>query len=148
VGLIRAQREPLGHTRPQGIRNGVQLGVLVAPVLEEAGTKAAERSHSGKSAVLRHADNSGRRSRERISPPRSVFPKEDEAYHTEVSNLNAFHDMPLGITAQSGSHAILFPAMKLAIGIVVLFFIAASFFADYKWKQWMAARKQERDQQK
>jgi len=38
--------------------------------------------------------------------------------------------------------------MKLAIGIVVLFFIAASFFADYKWKQWMAARKQERDQQK
>jgi hypothetical protein len=108
---------------------------------------AAERSHSGKSAVLRHADNPGRRSRD-LEQSRSVFPKEDEAYHTEASNLNAFHDMPPGIAAQSGNHAILFPAMKLAIVLVVLFFIAASFFADYKWKQWIAARKQERDPQK
>jgi hypothetical protein len=56
--------------------------------------------------------------------------------------------MPPGITAQSSSHAILFPAMKLAIVLVVLCLIALSFFADYKWKQWMATRKQERDQQK
>jgi len=38
--------------------------------------------------------------------------------------------------------------MKLAVGIAALILIALSFFADYKWKQWIAARKQERDQQK
>lgn len=35
--------------------------------------------------------------------------------------------------------------MKLVISIVVLILLAASFYADYKWKQWIAARKQERD---
>lgn len=33
--------------------------------------------------------------------------------------------------------------MKLFLGIAVLVFIALSFFADYKWKRWLAARKQE-----
>jgi len=40
------------------------------------------------------------------------------------------------------------PSMKLAVGIAALILIVLSFFADYKWKQWIAARKQERDQQK
>jgi hypothetical protein len=35
--------------------------------------------------------------------------------------------------------------MKLAIVLVVFFFLAASFYADYKWRRWIAARKQERD---
>jgi hypothetical protein len=35
--------------------------------------------------------------------------------------------------------------MKLAIALVVLILLAASFYADYKWKRWIAARKQERD---
>jgi hypothetical protein len=37
--------------------------------------------------------------------------------------------------------------MKIALGLAALiFFIALSLFADYKWKQWMAARKQDRNQ--
>ena len=44
-----------------------------------------------------------------------------------------------------GSRAILFPAMKFLIVTVILLLIAASFYADYKWKQWIATRKQERD---
>jgi hypothetical protein len=35
--------------------------------------------------------------------------------------------------------------MKIAICIVVLVLIVFSLIADYKWKQWIAARKQERD---
>ena len=35
--------------------------------------------------------------------------------------------------------------MKLFLGIAALVFIALSFFADYKWKQWVAARKQDHD---
>jgi hypothetical protein len=35
--------------------------------------------------------------------------------------------------------------MKLAIGLVALFLVVLSFVADYKWKRWIAARKQERD---
>jgi len=35
--------------------------------------------------------------------------------------------------------------MKLVFGLVLLVLILASFYADYKWKQWIAARKQERD---
>ena len=77
--------------RPQGIRVGVQLGVLVAPASREVETSAAERSHSGLSAVLRHADNSGRRSGKTGIRP-SVFSKEDEAYHNQPSNLNAFRN--------------------------------------------------------
>jgi hypothetical protein len=35
--------------------------------------------------------------------------------------------------------------MKLLFVLTILALIAASFYADYKWKQWIAARKQERD---
>jgi hypothetical protein len=34
--------------------------------------------------------------------------------------------------------------MKLFLGILVLLVVAGSLFADYKWKQWMAARRHER----
>jgi hypothetical protein len=35
--------------------------------------------------------------------------------------------------------------MKLFIFIVVISIIAASLFADYKWRQWVARRKRDRD---
>jgi hypothetical protein len=35
--------------------------------------------------------------------------------------------------------------MKFLIASVILLLIAGSFYADYKWKQWVARRKQERD---
>jgi hypothetical protein len=35
-------------------------------------------------------------------------------------------------------------AMKILLGIVVLLVVLASVFADYKWRQWMAARRRER----
>jgi hypothetical protein len=35
--------------------------------------------------------------------------------------------------------------MKLLFGLTVLILVAVSFVADYKWKQWIAARKQERE---
>jgi hypothetical protein len=34
--------------------------------------------------------------------------------------------------------------MKLLIGIVAIVVVAGSLFADYKWKQWIAARKRDR----
>jgi hypothetical protein len=34
--------------------------------------------------------------------------------------------------------------MKLLLAIVVILAVAGSFFADYKWRQWMAARRRER----
>jgi hypothetical protein len=36
--------------------------------------------------------------------------------------------------------------MKLLLAIVALVVIAASIFADYKWRKWMAARRNDRDQ--
>ncbi len=36
-------------------------------------------------------------------------------------------------------------AMKLLFGLIVLLLIALSFLADYKWKQWIAARKRDRE---
>ena len=33
--------------------------------------------------------------------------------------------------------------MKLIIAIVAVLVIAGSLFADYKWRQWMAARRSE-----
>ena len=33
--------------------------------------------------------------------------------------------------------------MKLLLAIIVIVLIAASVFADYKWRQWMAARKRD-----
>jgi hypothetical protein len=34
--------------------------------------------------------------------------------------------------------------MKIVLGIVVLAVLAAFLFADYRWRQWMAARKRDR----
>jgi hypothetical protein len=35
--------------------------------------------------------------------------------------------------------------MKIVLLILVVLIIAGSLFADYKWRQWMAARRQDRD---
>jgi hypothetical protein len=35
--------------------------------------------------------------------------------------------------------------MKLLLAIAVILVIALSVFADYKWKQWIAARKQDHE---
>jgi hypothetical protein len=35
--------------------------------------------------------------------------------------------------------------MKIALAILAAIVIAGSFFADYKWRQWMAARRRERE---
>ena len=35
--------------------------------------------------------------------------------------------------------------MKFLIATVILLLIAVSFYADYRWKQWIARRKQEHD---
>ena len=35
--------------------------------------------------------------------------------------------------------------MILLFAILAIVFIAGSFFADYKWRQWMAARRADRD---
>jgi hypothetical protein len=35
--------------------------------------------------------------------------------------------------------------MKILFGIVLFVLIAGSFFADHKWRQWIAARRRERD---
>jgi len=35
--------------------------------------------------------------------------------------------------------------MKILLGILAFVIIAASLYADYKWRQWMATRKDERD---
>ena len=34
--------------------------------------------------------------------------------------------------------------MKILLGILAIIAIAASFFADYKWRQWIAARRRNR----
>jgi hypothetical protein len=33
--------------------------------------------------------------------------------------------------------------MKIALAIVAVLVVAASLFADYKWRQWMAARRRD-----
>jgi hypothetical protein len=35
-------------------------------------------------------------------------------------------------------------AMKIFFGILAVLFVAASLIADYKWRQWMAARRRDR----
>ncbi len=35
--------------------------------------------------------------------------------------------------------------MKIVLAIVAILIIAGSVFADYKWRQWMTARRRERD---
>jgi hypothetical protein len=34
--------------------------------------------------------------------------------------------------------------MKIFLAILILVVVAASLFADYKWRQWMAARRRDR----
>ena len=34
--------------------------------------------------------------------------------------------------------------MKIFLGILAIILVAASVFADYKWRQWMAARRRDR----
>lgn len=34
--------------------------------------------------------------------------------------------------------------MKILLGILAVIVIVASFFADYKWRQWIAARRRDR----
>jgi hypothetical protein len=34
--------------------------------------------------------------------------------------------------------------MKILLAIIVVSLVAASIYADYKWRQWMAARKPQR----
>jgi hypothetical protein len=35
--------------------------------------------------------------------------------------------------------------MKLILAILFITFIAGSFYADYKWRKWMADRRRERE---
>ena len=35
--------------------------------------------------------------------------------------------------------------MKILLAIIVVLLVAASLFADYKWRRWMAARKAEHE---
>jgi hypothetical protein len=35
-------------------------------------------------------------------------------------------------------------AMKILVGILAVLIVAVSLFADYKWRQWMAARRHNR----
>ena len=35
--------------------------------------------------------------------------------------------------------------MKLVLGIVIVLIVAATFVADYKWRQWMGARRRDRE---
>jgi hypothetical protein len=35
-------------------------------------------------------------------------------------------------------------AMKMILGILAVLVVAASLIADYKWRQWMAARRRDR----
>jgi len=35
-------------------------------------------------------------------------------------------------------------AMKILLGILVILTVVASFFADYKWRQWMTNRRRDR----
>jgi hypothetical protein len=34
--------------------------------------------------------------------------------------------------------------MKILVGILALLLVVASFYADYKWRQWIAARRRDR----
>jgi hypothetical protein len=36
-------------------------------------------------------------------------------------------------------------AMKIFLGILAVVVVLASFWADYKWRQWMAARRRDRE---
>jgi hypothetical protein len=34
--------------------------------------------------------------------------------------------------------------MKIVLGILIVLLVAVSFYADYKWRKWMAERKRDR----
>jgi hypothetical protein len=36
--------------------------------------------------------------------------------------------------------------MKILLGILVILVVVASFIADYKWRQWIAARRRDRQE--
>jgi hypothetical protein len=90
---------------------------------------------------------------QKFTPPRCVVSKETEAYHTQGSKLNArrhkSRDIPRPLRTPDRScskdASVNLKSMKVALGIAVLLLIAFSLVADYKWKQWMATRKQDRD---
>src|ERR1035438_6949737 len=48
------------------------------------------------------------------------------------------------LTVQITEHRPLTTVMKILLGIVAVVFVAATFFADYKWRRWMAARRRDR----
>jgi hypothetical protein len=57
---------------------------------------------------------------------------------TEPTNAD-FPDFPvLGISCDPGF------AMKILLSILAVVLVAASFFADYKWRKWMADRRRNR----
>ena len=35
--------------------------------------------------------------------------------------------------------------MKILLGLLILVFIAGSIYADHKWRQWIAARRRDRE---
>jgi len=59
-GIIALRMGYSESLHPQGTRNGVQSGVSMAPV-HETEVRTAGRGRFEPSAVLRHADNPGRR---------------------------------------------------------------------------------------
>ncbi len=64
--------------------------------------------------------------------------------HSQCAESQNFARFPDRIPDLAGC-AILLSAMKLLFGIAVLVLLVLSVLADYKWKQWVAARKRERD---
>jgi len=88
--------------------------------------------------------------------PRRVVTEETEGYHTRRRNLNALRhnsgDIRVHVNGPSADRRSSVASgnlnsMKVALGIAVILLIAFSLFADYKWKQWMAARKQDHQDQ-
>ncbi len=63
--------------------------------------------------------------------------------HTDNAGIRAYRDIPPELrprpSVRSYSH------MKLLLALAIVLLIALSFLADYKWKKWIAARKQDRD---
>ncbi|WP_263356283.1 hypothetical protein [Acidicapsa ligni] len=70
--------------------------------------------------------------KENLLPPLPLLPP-NHSIHNPKANL------PHHI------HAILSSAMKILLGIVALILVTLTVIADYKWKQWIAARKRDRD---
>ena len=59
--------------------------------------------------------------------------------HSQRGNIGLSH------SAYQAFVRSLWPDMKVFLGIFALALVAATIFADYKWKQWIAARRQERE---